>query len=527
MSNAYCDVLGIPVPALDAVVGHAEASPYSLLIVALIERGEPMTLPQVADRLKRAGFAPAGVALESLKRCRPARAPVYRDGDLYALDPHDHDADLWAFRLGLRPPRGAQHSRPGPREPPPRAGLDVPLTIAELDEAWREAGLNSWSAQRVAACVLDAHPEPMAPDDVVAFVTKRTQGHLLSARAGEHWRHGAAVRVLEDGRWANVPEHPWVLSARQAVRNRLVLVRRWAASRADPAEMEEIRRAWEKRRAAHEAELGRLRRVLVHAFPARAPRAVVVVDIAAREITTYGPHELDRVPERLGEYDLIAALDVRPLLRTLGFDAGTRRLADLGPPQKSKTLNQRGRTLEITTPLLVWGSCGIGRPFGDEKRLRSLLAAGNTARLHRRLEADAKALVAYYQYARLHHTVRLRWGFLDEAIAAPWVDPDEPSLYALVREAFDGGRELEVVSGSAPGWKDPWARARRCRVLSDGSSYGRRLVDEEGLPVDNRDVQLARLLTVEDLRGRRPRSCPSPSPWSRCRRGRGPGQACR
>ena len=303
VSNAYCDVLGFPVPALDAVVGHAEASPYSLLIVALMERGEPMTLPQVADRFERAGFAPAGAALESLKRCRPARAPVYRDGDLYALDPHDHDAGLWAFRLGLRPPRDVPLSRPEPREPSPLPGPDVPLTIAELDEAWHETGLNSWSAQRVAVCVLDAHPEPMAPDDVVAFVTKRTQWHLLSGRAGEHWRRGAAVRVLEDGRWADVPEHPWVRSARRAVRDRLVLVRRRAASRADPAEMEEIRRAWEERRAAHEAELGHLRRVLVHAFPARAPQAVVVVDIAAREVTTYGPHEIDRVRERLGEYD--------------------------------------------------------------------------------------------------------------------------------------------------------------------------------------------------------------------------------
>ena len=506
MSNAYCDVLGIAVPAVDDVVGHAEASPYSLLIVALMEQGGPMTLPQVADRFERAGFAAAGAALDSLKRCRPARAPVYRDGDLYALDPHDHDTDLWAFRLGLRPPRGAPIARPEPPEPAPPPGPDVPLTIAEMDEAWREAGLHSWSAQRVAVSVLDAHPESMAPDDVVAFVTKRTQWHSLSVRAGEHWRRGAAVQVLEGGRWAIVPDHPWVRSARQAVRDRLVLVRRWAGMRTDPAEMEENRRAWEKRRAVHETELGRLRRVLVHAFPAGSPQAVVVVDIASRELTTYGPHELDRVRERLDEYDLTAALDVRPLLRALGFDPGTRPLADLGPPQKSKQLNRRGRTLKITTPLLVWGSCRIGRPFGDEKRLRSHLAAGETTKLHRRLEADAKALVAYYQYGRLHHTVRLRWGFLDEMIAAPWVDRDERSLHGLVRAAFDGGRELEVVSGSAPGWKDPRARARRCRVLSDGSPYGRRLVDEEGLPVDDRDVQLARLRTTYDLRWTPPRS---------------------
>ena len=124
--------------------------------------------------------------------------------------------------------------------------------------------------------------------------------------------------------------------------------------------------------------------------------------------------------ERLAEYDLIAALEVRPLLRALAFEPGPRPLADLGPPQKSKTLNQAGRTLTITTPLLVWGSCGIGRPFGDEKRLQSYLVAGKTTKLYRRLEADAKALAAYYAYGRLQHAVRLRWGFLDEMIPAPW-----------------------------------------------------------------------------------------------------------
>jgi len=369
----------------------------------------------------------------------------------------------------------------------------VPLTIAELDEAWRETGLHSWSAQRVTVCILDAHPQPMAPDDVVAFVKERTQWPVLSVRAGEHWQRGAAVRVLEDGRWAIVPEHPWVRSARKAVRDRLVLVRRWSAMRPDPADIQANFRAWEERRAAHDAELGKLRRVLVHAYPPNAPQAVVVVDIASRELTTYGPHELDRVRGRLGEYDVIAALEVRLLLRALAFDPGLRQQAELGPPQKSKTLNRSGRTLRITTPLLVWGSCGIGRPFGDEKRLRGYFAAGETTKLHRRLEADAKALVAYYQYGRLHHAVRLRWGFLDEMIPAPWVHQDERGLHGLVREAYDGGRELEVVSGSAPGWKDPWARARRCRALSDGSLYGQRLVDDDGLPVDDRDVQLGRL----------------------------------
>jgi hypothetical protein len=230
-------------------------------------------------------------------------------------------------------------------------------------------------------------------------------------------------------------------------------------------------------------------------FPSEAPRVVVLIDVSARELTTYAADDLPRVRKRLDDFDVIVAVGVRPLLRALQYDPGARRLAELGPPQKSKRLNRRGRTLKITTALLVWGSCGIGRPFGDEERLRRYLATEQTAKLHRRLEADAKALFALYEYGRLHGAVRLRWGFLDEMIPAPWVHPDETTLYGLVRKARDLDAELEVVIGSAPGWKDPWGRARRCRAFSDGSAYGVQLVDEAGAVVADRDVQLARLAT--------------------------------
>jgi hypothetical protein len=70
--------------ALRARVGYAE----SLLIVALLERGELMTLEAAAARFAAAGItSTADEALASLKRCKPARAPIYRDGDSYALDP--------------------------------------------------------------------------------------------------------------------------------------------------------------------------------------------------------------------------------------------------------------------------------------------------------------------------------------------------------------------------------------------------------------------------------------------------------
>ena len=102
-SNSYCDILGISVPSLEQATKSPDASSYSLLIALLLERGEPVTLEYAAQRFEEAGIAPRDRALASLKKCRPRRAPIYRDGEFYALDPHDDQAELWAFRLGLRP----------------------------------------------------------------------------------------------------------------------------------------------------------------------------------------------------------------------------------------------------------------------------------------------------------------------------------------------------------------------------------------------------------------------------------------
>ena len=146
----------------------------------------------------------------------------------------------------------------------------------------------------------------------------------------------------------------------------------------------------------------------------------------------------------------------------------------------------------------VYGSGG-SRSFGLSRFVgatrNSYSRNGQSTQLRRRLEADAKSLFAFYQYGRLHGAVRLRWGFLDEMIPAPWVHPDELCLYGLKRQAQEGEKMLEVVLGSAPGWAEPWARAQFCRVVPESRGYGMVLVDDEGFAVDDRDVQLARIAT--------------------------------
>lgn len=452
-----------------------------------------MTLAEAAARFAAAGVASsANEALAALKRCQPARPPIYRDGDSYALDPHDDEVDFWLFRLGLRPARSAPlRVVPKASAPPPSA--DEPLTVATLDEAWREGVPNSWSAQRVAVAVLDAHHSPLSSADVIAFVSARSRWSPLRPESAQFWHSGAIV-VRDDGVWELDRTHEVVRSAREAVRHRVSDIRRWAAMRPDTVAMEAHRQRIERERAAHGRELAAMRRVLVHAFPATRPRAVALVDVGAREVTTFLGDEITAAIQQLGEYDIIGAVGVRALLRELNVDPGERRLAELGPPQKTLQLNRRGRILRITTALLVQGSCGISRPFGDERTMREYLRSGAQTKLRRRLEADAKSLYALYQYGRLHGCVRLRWGFLDEMLPAPWVHRDESTLYRLLKDAHERRLEVEVVVGHAPGWADPWARARRAFVATDAWHSPSLLADEEGYEILRADVQLARLL---------------------------------
>ena len=197
--NEWCRTLGIEPPDLDAVKDHREANTYARLIVALLERGEPMTLVEVAERLERVGVAHFDRALRSLQRCKPGRAPVYRDGDQYSLDPHDD----------------------------------------ELDEAWKDASLHSWSGQRLALAVLDAHAgRPMCPRDAIAFVADRTAWHGLRDDSSRFRRKGCPIAVGNDGRWSIAPDTEDALRAmRRAVRARVETARRHASARPDPSVM--------------------------------------------------------------------------------------------------------------------------------------------------------------------------------------------------------------------------------------------------------------------------------------------------
>ncbi len=83
------------------------------MVVALLERGGPMTVEQIAERLTDAGvIAESGDMVLSLKKAWHGREPVYRDsGGRLGLNLSSSELDRMVWHSGLRPPRFSDPAR--------------------------------------------------------------------------------------------------------------------------------------------------------------------------------------------------------------------------------------------------------------------------------------------------------------------------------------------------------------------------------------------------------------------------------
>jgi hypothetical protein len=66
-------------------------------------------------------------------------------------------------------------------------------------------------------------------------------------------------------------------------------------------------------------------------------------------------------------------------------------------------------------------------------------------------------------------------------------------LYDLKRSALAMNVPLEVVVGGAPGWEEPWSRVRLVHVEQDHRGWPMWLIEDDGCPIDEGEVQRARL----------------------------------
>ena len=121
-------------------------------------------------------------------------------------------------------------------------------------------------------------------------------------------------------------------------------------------------------------------------------------------------------------------------------------------------------------------------------------------KLTRRMESDVKSLHAFYRYGVLHRCVRLRWRFIDEVFPVDWALPGEPHLHEILQRAKEAAAPVDIVIGSAPGWADPWSRARRGSVLEVEPWQVTVALDGEVWRLDRRDIQALRVLGGAECR---------------------------
>jgi hypothetical protein len=138
------------------------------------------------------------------------------------------------------------------------------------------------------------------------------------------------------------------------------------------------------------------------------------------------------------------------------------------------------------------GLMGISRPLGESGKIAGYVAEGRVAKLRRRIASDVKALAAFYNYGVLHGCVRLRWGFLDEVLPVDWAAPGDQHLYEVLRACCETGGAVDLVWSSAPGWTDPWSRARRLRVVSIDAWSVLVANDDQQWSVPRQEIQAAR-----------------------------------
>ncbi len=319
------------------------------------------------------------------------------------------------------------------------------------------------------AAVLDAAGGPMELSDVEACVGAWGSSRIhVKVSDLQRWPK-SCVTVLDSGLLQIDRQSPHLFAMRRAVRK---LAERPLREAVINEQMKRRRQAYKVRqteqRARDWATAKQLRRAVLRVVPEKGPAAAAaLLDVGRRVIRSFMGAELVDLPAALEEYDLIAALSAHESLYALGIRNHDHwRLVDLRPPQKTRQLNRAGRKLTITPELLISGSTGISRPLGNPAKIAEYLAGDQQTKLRRRLERDVKSLLAFYNYGLLHRRVRLRWGFLDEDLGVDWAQPGDPSLHDVLEECRKSGAAVDIVTGSAPSWNEPWSRAMRVKVVS-------------------------------------------------------------
>lgn len=200
--NRYCQRLGIPVPRFEAVAGRPDVTLFQLVVMALLERGGPMSMDEIAARLDRAAL-PARLArrdfVVAVEKAWHGQPPLVRDGDEHlALDLLSSEFRHIAFVAGLR---RSVAPRPTPVDSHVPKEDDEPLSQDEVTAAFSGRSLEVYSSIRRAAAVLEAwgSPQPKRLRDVAGRLAAEARALCLLYEYGA-LHGGVRVRARPDDR---------------------------------------------------------------------------------------------------------------------------------------------------------------------------------------------------------------------------------------------------------------------------------------------------------------------------------------
>lgn len=458
--NPWCERLGIPVPQVDALAQKKGMKLVNLMVGALLERGAPMTLDEVAARLAAAGVVPAtGDLAFSLRRAWKGQSPIIEGGDGRLR------LDLEAIRLRYMLWELSPSPAPLPAvAPPPPPADEVPLSEAELEAAFRGRYVHAVSSLRQAAAVLDVAGTPLAWAAVEARLAALTSHrHRLRPPDGQSWRKGLVVS--RDGVLALDRGDPNLGPMRRAIRALA------APAQAQARQTEHIEALRAETMAQREAsvrqarEAAAARRALLVVLPdAARPQALALLDLRERTVRTWTSGRLPEAAAALAGYDWIAAPHARTLLEALGLDPERWRLADLKPPQK--TLRRDGRVLWLTPEMVLESTLGLDKALPSAEEVATALAGDDDRAIERLLLKELRAFHALLVYGMLQRSVLVRHGRNLETLPVEWALPGDPHLWSMLTEAQETGRNLEFVTGKLPSGLDLFTKPRRGTVVS-------------------------------------------------------------
>ncbi len=495
--NRYCQRLGLPAPNLHVALTRSDVRVTHLMALAVLEAGRPLSLDEIAARLKQLALPPrlaAAANPASLRKAWHGQAPLVRDphdGRFYLDLLADHEVRWISY---LADPR--RMPSPRPRQEDYRLPVDDdPLSQAEVDAALNERTLYTYSTIRKAAAILEASGGgPLSLEEVNQRLAEYgAYTGQIDERAVGLWKSDIVV-VEPDGRLRlnrtslNVPG--FRQDIRRMAASRLRQRAENAAFLAPQAELEK-RRADDERRAIDEAR--RVRRAVVHIVAVNAaPLAAAVIDTAARSSRLFIGDALSGLAGHLDEFEFLAGVDIRPSLRSLGLDPDRWWLAELRPTQRTFRPSDR-EAVKVSLSAVVHATTGKSRVPGDTSAWESPLAARSTTRLAARLERGAQALFALYQYGALHGGVRVRVRAGDSLLPVDWSMRGDAHVGDIMDAATRQWLPVQIVVGRPADLADPWPLASTVTIVERDRHVLYVRQHDEVRPLDPADIRAMRL----------------------------------